>query len=265
MRVRRYLCVSLILLAGLTETLRAQSAGDGLDLLGRRIGSSDARLRPEAARPEAWGVAADAVETITGLAFVPAFSSIALDQEGGTGRRLCLTGSPCLLNADLNLPPGAQVTAIELDGCDDDATEDVTFALIVCPGFTGNCVIHPSPSGAKTSGSPGCGRFSVAIPSGPIVDRRNDTQYAAMSMAATPNHSFRALRVFYRLRLSEGPAVPSFGDVPATHLFYRHIEALFASGITSGCGNGNFCPGQPVTRGEMAAFLAKALGLYFPF
>jgi len=52
--------------------------------------------------------------------------------------------------------------------------------------------------------------------------------------------------------------------VPTTHLFYQYIEALAAAGITSGCGGGNFCPDAALTRGQMAVFLAKALGLHWP-
>jgi hypothetical protein len=48
------------------------------------------------------------------------------------------------------------------------------------------------------------------------------------------------------------------------HPYFRFIEALAAAGITSGCGAGNYCPDRNVTRGEMAVFLAKALGLHFP-
>jgi hypothetical protein len=51
--------------------------------------------------------------------------------------------------------------------------------------------------------------------------------------------------------------------VPTTHLFYQYIEALAAAGITSGCGGGNYCPDAAVTRGQMAVFLAKALGLHW--
>lgn len=36
------------------------------------------------------------------------------------------------------------------------------------------------------------------------------------------------------------------------------------SGITAGCGTG-YCPDNPVTRGQMAVFLTKALGLYWPY
>ena len=38
------------------------------------------------------------------------------------------------------------------------------------------------------------------------------------------------------------------------------IEAISAAGITTGCGSGRFCPGFPVTREQMAAFLIRALG-----
>jgi S-layer homology domain len=39
------------------------------------------------------------------------------------------------------------------------------------------------------------------------------------------------------------------------------IEAIAAEGITSGCGTLVFCPGDPVTRGQMAAFLTRDLDL----
>ena len=39
------------------------------------------------------------------------------------------------------------------------------------------------------------------------------------------------------------------------------IEALAAEGITGGCGAGNYCPSDPVTRGQMAVFLVRAFEL----
>lgn len=39
------------------------------------------------------------------------------------------------------------------------------------------------------------------------------------------------------------------------------IQALAAAGITRGCAEGRFCPNEPVTRGQMAQFLVRALGL----
>src|SRR4029434_390302 len=51
-----------------------------------------------------------------------------------------------------------------------------------------------------------------------------------------------------------------FHDVPASSPFCPFIEELSRRGITGGCGGGNFCPGDPVTRQQMAVFLVKALG-----
>lgn len=53
----------------------------------------------------------------------------------------------------------------------------------------------------------------------------------------------------------------TFADVPVTHPFWAHVEAIADAGITSGCGVGNFCPDSPVTRGQVAVWLSKALDL----
>jgi len=75
---------------------------------------------------------------------------------------------------------------------------------------------------------------------------------------------FGYAEVAWRLTVSEPSETPIFGDVPVTHPFRQYIEALARSGITGGCGGGNYCPETPLTRGQMAAFLAKALGLHWP-
>jgi len=38
------------------------------------------------------------------------------------------------------------------------------------------------------------------------------------------------------------------------------ICARVAEGVTSGCGGGNYCPSQSVTRAQMAIFLLKTKG-----
>ena len=50
--------------------------------------------------------------------------------------------------------------------------------------------------------------------------------------------------------------------MPSDHLFWSYIEALFAAGITTGCATDPllYCPNDPVTRAEMAAFLLRAMG-----
>jgi hypothetical protein len=53
------------------------------------------------------------------------------------------------------------------------------------------------------------------------------------------------------------PAVPSFTDVPTTHVFYKQVEWLASTGITGGFNDGTFKPANPVTRQSMAAFLKR--------
>lgn len=57
------------------------------------------------------------------------------------------------------------------------------------------------------------------------------------------------------------PAMQRFADVPPTNLFYAYIEEMAVRGITLGCGGGNYCPADNVTRAQMAAFLVRAFGL----
>jgi hypothetical protein len=43
--------------------------------------------------------------------------------------------------------------------------------------------------------------------------------------------------------------------------FYDDILFIARRGITTGCGAGRFCPTDPVSRGQMATFLSRALDL----
>ncbi len=59
---------------------------------------------------------------------------------------------------------------------------------------------------------------------------------------------------------------PPFNDVPVTHPACDHILTIFNNGVVVGCGNGNYCPTSPVTRGQMAIYISKGfqLQLYTP-
>jgi hypothetical protein len=51
-----------------------------------------------------------------------------------------------------------------------------------------------------------------------------------------------------------------FNDVPRDHWAVRYINMLFYSSVTGGCGGGNYCPNEHITRGQMAVFLVASLG-----
>ena len=52
---------------------------------------------------------------------------------------------------------------------------------------------------------------------------------------------------------------PYFNDVPTTDGFFPYVQKLYELAITTGCGNGQYCPSQYVTRDQMSAFLIRAL------
>ncbi len=81
-----------------------------------------------------------------------------------------------------------------------------------------------------------------------------------------PNNSVtRAQMAVFLLRGIHGSAYSPpaatgtvFTDVPSDAFAAAWIEQMVAEGITSGCGNGNYCPNSTVTRAQMAVFLLRA-------
>ena len=50
----------------------------------------------------------------------------------------------------------------------------------------------------------------------------------------------------------------TFTDVADSNIFHDDIEWMADTGITQGCGGGNFCPGDDVTRQQMSAFMHRS-------
>jgi Tol biopolymer transport system component len=56
-----------------------------------------------------------------------------------------------------------------------------------------------------------------------------------------------------------GPAEPTFPDVPADHWAYDEIEYAVARNVVEGYNDGNYHPDWPVTRAQMAVFIARSV------
>ena len=130
-----------------------------------------------------------------------------------------------------------------------------------------NDAIFLVPTGVAET--PGCDFFGFAtnmVGLDEFVDNFNNHYWLRLTLeAGSDATSLGAVRVYYQLQVSPPPAVATFADVPTDHPFFQFVEALAASGITAGCGGGNFCPEEPLKRKQMAAFLSIALGLHFPY
>jgi hypothetical protein len=217
---------------------------------------------PEAAigGEQQWGTASDIVFTAWA-----ADSDLFAGTEGpynlNTAGRICSAGV-CGWGAGVHLPSGAQILGFELSACDDDVMQELAFYLIRGPKVPGPVIRLIPPVG--TGAIPGCATFTATLPVPHTV--QNNVDGYAYVVHSTPgnNVEWTQFRVRYRLQVSPAPATATFGDVPTTHPFFRFVEALAASGVTGGCGGGNYCPDSALTRGQMAVFLAAALGLHFP-
>ena len=167
--------------------------------------------------------------------------------------------------ASPRLPGGSLLTSIEYDFCDTNTGGlDITFNLWDCD-FTGSCNATPLHT-FTTPQNVGCqGQlFNGALAY--TVDNSNrrlliEVIFGAANTVDYSTNTLAGVSVGYTLQVSAAPGSPTFNDVPASDPAFQFVEALAASGITAGCGGGNYCPDNPLTRRQMAVFLAKALGL----
>jgi S-layer family protein len=219
---------------------------------------------PGAARGDTYGTAATTNQVLQAYAFAPFAGASTNVFSNNFGSRYCT--SPCSFEAPVRLPAGALIMGMELEACDTDATASVTAGLFRQTQLEG--AFTPLASvGTGLSATPGCGFFNVTLAPTHTVNNETGSYVAQVSISGATSvvTRFQAVRLVYRLQVSAGPATATFpNDMPTSNPYFRFIEALAASGITGGCSPGSFCPNDPVTRGQMAVFLATALGLHFP-
>ena len=165
------------------------------------------------------------------------------------------------LVASPHLPAGATITYLELDACNTSSDRTVSAFLYDCD-FQGDCS-STDPAVVSVEASTGCLDPSVSGLSF-TVNNFNKQQTVRVQLGAHDDTtSFAGVILGYHLNVSPAPADATFSDVPTSDFGFQYIEALNASGITGGCGGGLYRPDAPVTRRQMAIFIAKALGLQF--
>jgi len=66
--------------------------------------------------------------------------------------------------------------------------------------------------------------------------------------------------------LTSSPVSEIFKDVPLDFWAYSYIESIYNLGITNGCGNGFYCPGEFINRAQAAVLIERATngGSYMP-
>ena len=215
-----------------------------------------------------FGVSDDATEMISGLQFEGGLADTLLTR-GSNGDISCLVTSLATdFMAQLKLPSGARVTRMIAYGFDGSLIDDTDVYLDqVCFGGVNNGS-GTAPQVHITSGFTG-GTYAVASETSDLVIDNSDCVYVVRAQTSdtllcSAANRLSAVAIKWKRQVSPDLPYSTFIDVPPGAPFHASIEALVASGITAGCGNDKFCPQNPVTRGQMAAFLSRALGLHWP-
>lgn len=118
---------------------------------------------------------------------------------------------------------------------------------IIAPGVCNWSAVNSDPSFITITSGSGSGNGNV--------------NFNVSANAANTSRSGTITVGPHTLTVAQGAV---FVDVALAHDFYNEIGKLSARGVTLGCGVGTFCPEDPVTRDQMAAFIVRALGDFNP-
>jgi hypothetical protein len=171
---------------------------------------------------------------------------------------------------EIILPPGALLESALAYVRDSSPTADIQ--VFICDTSrqtdTGLTPGNTCPGFGSTNGVPNdtvvLAPWNAPLPT--ITGSTEHNYFVAVALSALDNtNSFSGVRLKWKRVVSPPPLVATFTDVPANHIFFQFIEALVKSGVTTGCTASppQYCPDSFVTRGQMAVFISRALGLHW--
>jgi hypothetical protein len=140
------------------------------------------------------------------------------------------------------------INAIDLTGSVTDFSGPAGPTYTLTDGTGGYGTLDSGVSAACTD----CYGVSISATSRPATHWDASLTELVGNFAAAPSYSTQKVWTLH--------VGGSFADVPTASGFYPSIETVLHNGVTAGCGDGTtFCPGDSVTRQQMAVFLLKSL------
>lgn len=240
---------------------RLSSIGEGVSMaVGLLLWLASASTASAQSAPApSFGVDSESSVVVTAWDMQPSVSTTTWAEDESAFRYATEGTAGGVFRAGVTLPNGALITRIELEGCDASIEGGITAALY--RSTPANVLASVA---EDVAGVPGCGRIGADLETPETVDNTaNRYLVSAATTAFDGSASLGAVRVYYKLQVSPAPATATFLDVPTDDPAFQFVEALVASGITAGCGSGNYCPDAPLTRRQMAVFISKGLGLHW--
>ena len=148
--------------------------------------------------------------------------------------------------------------------CPDDNVSRAQLAVFLERGMRGSNFV-PDPASGNVFLDVGASDFAAAFIEQLFVDGITGgcggNNYCPNDNVTRAQMAVFLLRAKYGAGYAPPPATGVFSDVPLGSFAVNWIEALATEGISGGCGNGNFCPDDAVTRAQMAVFLVKTFDL----
>jgi glucose/arabinose dehydrogenase len=161
-------------------------------------------------------------------------------------------------------------TSIPLNYCPNNNVTRSQMAIFLLRGKHGSSYTPPAPAGDVFGDVP-VNAFAAAwieqLAVEGITGGCGDGNYCPNNFVTRSQMAIFLLRAKYGsdyIPPAVGEEGTSFNDVPADAFAAAWIKQLAAEGITGGCGGGNYCPDNPVTRFQMAIFLVRTFNLPLP-
>jgi S-layer family protein len=237
--------------------------GPGDEYSGAAIAAPSQATEPT----EVFGASSNLLQ-IPAFGFSPRDSTTVYLQDGFG--YMYATSSPSVTTfwAPVDLPAGVVIDRIGLYSFDNDAANSITARLQAYDGATVPATTTIA-SVATVNGVPmynyNTATLNHQVNNNPAAGPAGHHYAILIDLPVRSiNLRFKAVELRWNRVVSPAPATASFPDMPVGNGQHRFVEALVTAGITGGCGGGLYCPNDPVTRGQMAVFLAVALGLHFP-
>jgi hypothetical protein len=148
--------------------------------------------------------------------------------------------------------------------CPESLVTRAQMAVFLERGMRGSSYVPPPATGTRFN-DVGASDFAAAfieqLAADGITGGCGNGNYCPNDDVTRAQMSVFLLRAKYGSGFAPPPAIGVFLDVPVGSFAANFIEQLSAEGITGGCGGGNYCPEDAVTRAQMAVFLVRAFDL----
>jgi hypothetical protein len=163
---------------------------------------------------------------------------------------------------------GVNTTCATAGYCPDAAMTRAEMAIFLLRAKEGGSYTPPACTTAMFSDVPCSSSYAPWVNE---LVRRGVTAGCGSGNYCPGNSVTRAQMAVFLLATRQGPGwsppactSPTFLDVPCSSPFAPWVNELVRRGVTAGCGSGNYCPNDMVTRAQMAVFISTNFSLPLP-